>query len=101
MLAEWVWDPPTMRLVCAAAAVGPAWRHAAWWTALWPAVTVDCGLLLWLLHRFGAGRVRWRTAVAAAVASVVGGERDPGVTGRPLALVRAGRPAVRGVADGP
>ncbi|MFI9248838.1 phosphatase PAP2 family protein [Streptomyces sp. NPDC053069] len=34
--------------------------------------TVVCGLLLWLLHRFGAGRARWRTAVAAAVVSVVG-----------------------------
>ncbi|MFD8393917.1 hypothetical protein ACFV2N_33100 [Streptomyces sp. NPDC059680] len=62
---------------------GLVWRHAAWWTAPWPAVTVVCGLLLWLLHRFGAGRVRWRTAVAAAVALVSGG-RDPGVAGRPL-----------------
>lgn len=34
--------------------------------------TVVCGLLLWLLHRFGAGRALWRTAVAAAVASVLG-----------------------------
>ena len=31
-----------------------------------------CGLLLWLLHRYGAGRVLWRTAVAVAVVSVVG-----------------------------
>lgn len=30
------------------------------------------GLPLWLLHRFGVGRVRWRTAVAATMVSVVG-----------------------------
>ncbi|MGW0828199.1 phosphatase PAP2 family protein [Streptomyces sp. NPDC002845] len=34
--------------------------------------TVVCGLLLWLLHRYGAGRVLWRTALAGAVVSVVG-----------------------------
>ncbi|GHE03013.1 hypothetical protein GCM10010339_28610 [Streptomyces alanosinicus] len=34
--------------------------------------TVVCGLLLWAAHRFGAGHGRWRTAVAAAVVSVVG-----------------------------
>ncbi|MQY37331.1 hypothetical protein SRB17_53350 [Streptomyces sp. RB17] len=115
VLTDWAWDPLTMRLVCAAAVLWLVWRHAAWWTALWPAVTVAlaavvqqsvkravdrprpvwpdpvdsaryaafpsghamtatvvCGLLLWLLHRFGAGRVRRRTAVAAAVVSVLG-----------------------------
>ncbi|MEU0005852.1 phosphatase PAP2 family protein [Streptomyces sp. NPDC006314] len=115
VLTDWVWDPLTMRLVCAAAAVWLVWRRAAWWTALWLAVTcalaavvqqsvkavvgrprpvwpdpvdsahyaafpsghamtatVVCGLLLWLLHRLGAGRVLWRTAVAAALVSVVG-----------------------------
>jgi membrane-associated phospholipid phosphatase len=34
--------------------------------------TVVCGLLLWLLHRYGAGRLLWRTALASAVVSVVG-----------------------------
>ncbi len=34
--------------------------------------TVVCGLLLWLLRRYGAGRALWRTAVTAAVVSVVG-----------------------------
>lgn len=34
--------------------------------------TVVCGLLLWLLHHYGAGRVLWRTAVAVAAISVVG-----------------------------
>ncbi|MFJ3994497.1 phosphatase PAP2 family protein [Streptomyces sp. NPDC090032] len=34
--------------------------------------TVVCGLILWLLHRYGAGRVLWRTACALAAVSVVG-----------------------------
>jgi undecaprenyl-diphosphatase len=34
--------------------------------------TVVCGLLLWLLHRYGAGRVVWRVAVTVSVVSVVG-----------------------------
>ncbi|WP_282699949.1 phosphatase PAP2 family protein [Streptomyces sp. CC219B] len=34
--------------------------------------TVVCGLLLYLLHHYGAGRALWRTAVAVAVVSVVG-----------------------------
>ncbi|KUM93320.1 hypothetical protein AQI88_27575 [Streptomyces cellostaticus] len=115
ILTDWVWDPLTMRLVCAAAAVWLVWRRAAWWTAVWLAVTVAlstivqqsakaavdrprptwpdpvdsahyaafpsghamtatvvCGLLLWLLHRFGAGRALWRTAVAVAAVSVAG-----------------------------
>ncbi|MES4891821.1 phosphatase PAP2 family protein [Streptomyces sp. NPDC096012] len=115
VLTDWVWDPLTMRLLCAAAAVWLVWRRAAWWTAVWLAVTcalaailqqsvkaavdrprpvwrdpVDsahyaafpsghamtatlvCGLLLWLLHRLGVSRALWRTAVAAALVSVVG-----------------------------
>lgn len=34
--------------------------------------TVVCGLLLWLLRLYGAGRVLWRVALAVAVVSVVG-----------------------------
>lgn len=34
--------------------------------------TVVCGLVLWLLHLYGAGRVLWRTAVTVSVVSVVG-----------------------------
>ncbi|WP_149550364.1 phosphatase PAP2 family protein [Streptomyces marokkonensis] len=34
--------------------------------------TVVCGLLLWLLHRRGAGGVLWRTALTVAVVSVTG-----------------------------
>ncbi|MFI6463732.1 phosphatase PAP2 family protein [Streptomyces sp. NPDC050528] len=115
ILTDWIWDPLTMRLVCAAAIVWLAWRRSAWWTALWLAATcalgtllqqtlkalvdrprpvwpdpvdsaryaafpsghamtatVVCGLLLWLLHHYGAGRAVWRTAVVVAVISVVG-----------------------------
>jgi undecaprenyl-diphosphatase len=115
ILTDWIWDPLTMRIVCAAAALWLVWRHSAWRTAFWLAATcavgtllqqglkaavdrrrpvwpdpVDsahyaafpsghaltatlvCALLLWLLHRYGAGRLLWWTAVAAATVSVLG-----------------------------
>ncbi|MFF4800670.1 phosphatase PAP2 family protein [Streptomyces sp. NPDC001351] len=115
VLTDWVWDPWTMRLVCAVAVVWLAWRRSAWWTALWLAATcalgsllqqtlkaavdrprpvwsdpvdsakyaafpsghamtatVVCGLLLWLLHRYGPRRALWRTAPAVGVVSVLG-----------------------------
>ncbi|MCX4849754.1 phosphatase PAP2 family protein [Streptomyces sp. NBC_00893] len=34
--------------------------------------TVSCGLLLWLLHRHGAGARPWRSALVVACVSVVG-----------------------------
>ncbi|MFE9673995.1 phosphatase PAP2 family protein [Streptomyces sp. NPDC006259] len=115
ILTDWVWDPLTMRLLCAAVAVWLVWRRSAWWTAVWLVTvsavgtvlqqglkaavgrerpvwtdpvdsahyaaypsghaltaTVVLGLLLWLLHRHGAGRAPWRTAVAVVVVSVAG-----------------------------
>ncbi|MEW1824002.1 phosphatase PAP2 family protein [Streptomyces sp. NPDC088196] len=115
ILTDWIWDPLTMRLVCAAVIVWLLWRRSAWRTALWLAATcalgtllqqslkalvdrprpvwpdpvdsahyaafpsghamtatVVCGLLLWLLHHYGAGRAVWRTAMVVAVISVVG-----------------------------
>ncbi|MFF3751816.1 phosphatase PAP2 family protein [Streptomyces sp. NPDC002018] len=33
---------------------------------------VSCGLLLWVAHRHGVGRLAWRTALAVAVVSVAG-----------------------------
>ncbi|QDQ15317.1 phosphatase PAP2 family protein [Streptomyces spectabilis] len=114
VLTDWVWDPWTMRALCAAVVLWLA-AQRAWWLALWLAATclvgtllqqamkaavgrerpvwpdpvdsaryaafpsghaltatVVCGLLLWLLRRYGVGAVLWRTAVAAAVVSVVG-----------------------------
>lgn len=115
ILTDWVWDPWTMRILCAAVVLWLLRRHAARWTALWLALTttlgtalqqglkaavdrarpawpdpvdsahyaafpsghamtatVVCGLLLYLLHRHGAGPAVWRTAVAVAVVSVLG-----------------------------
>ncbi|WP_371673139.1 phosphatase PAP2 family protein [Streptomyces sp. NBC_00289] len=115
VLTDWVWDPLTMRILCAVAMVWLVWRRSAWWTALWLATTcalgtllqqgikaavdrprpvwsdpvdsahyaafpsghaltatVVFGLLLWLLHHHGAGRVLWGTALTVAALSVVG-----------------------------
>ncbi|MEU6377092.1 phosphatase PAP2 family protein [Streptomyces sp. NPDC046909] len=115
ILTDWVWDPWTMRLLCAVVAVWLLWRRSAWWTAAWLAVTcavgtilqqslkaavdrqrpvwpdpvdsahfaaypsghamtatVVCGLLLWLLHHYGAPRVLFRTALAVSAVSVLG-----------------------------
>ncbi|MFJ9243760.1 phosphatase PAP2 family protein [Streptomyces sp. NPDC101776] len=115
ILTDWVWDPLTLRLVCAVTMVWLVWRRSAWWTALWLAATcalgtllqqglkalvgrprpvwpdpvdsahyaafpsghamtatVVCGLLLWLLHDYGAGRAVWRTTMSLAVISVTG-----------------------------
>ncbi|PBC65400.1 hypothetical protein BKI49_03130 [Streptomyces sp. Tue6028] len=115
VLTDWVWDPWTMRAVCAVAVIWLVWKHGDWWLALWVAAacalgtavqqtlkwavgrerpvwrdpvdrahyaafpsghaltaTVVCGLLLWLLYRYGAGRGLRRTASALAVVTVVG-----------------------------
>jgi undecaprenyl-diphosphatase len=115
ILTDWVWDPVTMRLLAAAAAIWLVWRHREWWLALWLAVTcatgtalqqglkaavgrerpawpdpvdsahyaaypsghamtavVVLGLLVWLLHLYGAGRAVVRAAVVVSVVSVVG-----------------------------
>lgn len=56
-----VWPDPVDSAHCAAFPSGHAMT-----------ATVVCGLLLWPLHRHGAGRVLWRTAVSVAVVPVAG-----------------------------
>ncbi|MFE9625150.1 phosphatase PAP2 family protein [Streptomyces sp. NPDC006527] len=46
ILTDWVWDPLTMRLLCAAVAVWLVWRRSAWWTAAWLVTTSAVGTLL-------------------------------------------------------
>ncbi|MFJ8635750.1 phosphatase PAP2 family protein [Streptomyces sp. NPDC093568] len=57
----------------------PAWpdpvdsaHYAAYPSGHAMTATVVCGLLLWLLHRHGADRTLWRTAVCVAAVSVAG-----------------------------
>ncbi|MFF5103702.1 phosphatase PAP2 family protein [Streptomyces sp. NPDC000134] len=115
VLTDWVWDPLTMRLLCAAVVLWLGLRDGAWWTAVWLGLavalgtlvqqglkaavdrrrpvwpdpvdsahyaafpsghamtaTVVCGLLVWLLRRYGAPRALRRAALAVAVVSVAG-----------------------------
>ncbi|CAL9369199.1 phosphatase PAP2 family protein [Streptomyces sp. enrichment culture] len=58
ILTDWVWDPHTMRVLCAVTVIWLVWRRAAWWTALWLIGTVAVG-----------------TAVQQAVKAAVGRER--------------------------
>ncbi|MFJ5773923.1 phosphatase PAP2 family protein [Streptomyces sp. NPDC093094] len=115
ILSDWVWDPQTMRLLCAVVVAWLVLRRAALWTAVWLVATVAlttavqqgvkaavgrrrphwpdpvdsahyaaypsghamtatvvCGLLLWLLYRWGAARTLFRALAAVAAVSVVG-----------------------------
>ena len=142
ILTDWVWDPWTMRALCAVAvlwlvlhALGMVARAVAGghlccsahcssrgsrrrstgsarsgrtpWTPPTTrpipsghamTATVVCGLLLWLMHLYGAGRALRRTRSPLAVVSVVGvgltriwlGVHWPVGRGRRLAAGRAG-----------
>ncbi|MEU6811559.1 phosphatase PAP2 family protein [Streptomyces sp. NPDC046831] len=46
ILTDWVWDPLTMRLLCAAVAVWLVWRRSAWRTALWLVAATALATLL-------------------------------------------------------
>ncbi|MFJ9895406.1 phosphatase PAP2 family protein [Streptomyces sp. NPDC091280] len=68
VLTDWVWDPLTLRLLCAAIAVWLVWRRSAWWTALWLAATCALGTLLQQSLKALVGRARpvWPDPVDSA-----------------------------------
>ncbi|USQ86744.1 phosphatase PAP2 family protein [Streptomyces phaeoluteigriseus] len=58
ILTDWVWDPLTMRLLCAAVAVWLVWRRAAWWTAVWLVTVSAVGTVLQQGLKAALGRDR-------------------------------------------
>lgn len=68
ILTDWVWDPVTMRLLAAAAAVWLVWRHREWWLALWLAVTCAVGTAMQQALKAAVGRERpaWPDPVDSA-----------------------------------
>ncbi|WP_181807368.1 phosphatase PAP2 family protein [Streptomyces shenzhenensis] len=68
VLTDWVWDPLTMRLLCAAVAVWLMWRRSAWWTALWLTLTCALGTIAQQSLKTAVGRPRpvWPDPVDSA-----------------------------------
>ncbi|MDQ0603735.1 membrane-associated phospholipid phosphatase [Streptomyces canus] len=68
ILTDWVWDPWTMRLLCAVVALWLMWRRQAWWTALWLGITCLLGTLLQQGLKAAVDRPRpfWRDPVDSA-----------------------------------
>ncbi|MEW2292302.1 phosphatase PAP2 family protein [Streptomyces sp. NPDC006743] len=68
VLTDWVWDPLTMRLLCAVSAVWLVWRRAAWRTALWLVMWCTFGTLLQQGLKAAVGRPRpvWPDPVDSA-----------------------------------
>ncbi|MEV5437554.1 phosphatase PAP2 family protein [Streptomyces sp. NPDC052682] len=58
VLTDWVWDPWTMRLLCAVVVVWLIWRRAARWTALWLGASVALSTLLQQSLKAAVGRPR-------------------------------------------
>ncbi|MFI8348605.1 phosphatase PAP2 family protein [Streptomyces sp. NPDC085596] len=58
VLTDWIWDPVTMRLLCAGVALWLLWRTAAWWTTLWLVIT--CGVAAVVQQAVKAGVARPR-----------------------------------------
>ncbi|MEU6384024.1 phosphatase PAP2 family protein [Streptomyces bauhiniae] len=68
VLTDWVWDPVTMRLLCAGVAVWLVWRRAAWWTGLWLLVTCAVAAVVQQAVKAGVARPRpvWPDPVDSA-----------------------------------
>ena len=68
ILTDWVWDPWTMRLVCALVALWLMWRRSAWRTAAWLVFTCLLGTFLQQLLKTVVGRARpvWPDPVDSA-----------------------------------
>ncbi|MFD8911539.1 phosphatase PAP2 family protein [Streptomyces sp. NPDC059575] len=68
VLSDWVLDPLTMRLLCAAVALWLLWRRAAWWTALWLVLTVGVAVVVQQAVKAAVGRPRpvWPDPVDSA-----------------------------------
>jgi undecaprenyl-diphosphatase len=68
ILTDWIWDPWTMRILCALVVVWLVWRRSAWWTAAWLTVTAALGTLLQQSLKAALGRPRpvWPDPVDSA-----------------------------------
>ncbi|QFQ95441.1 phosphatase PAP2 family protein [Streptomyces phaeolivaceus] len=68
VLTDWVWDPVTMRLLAAGAAVWLVWRHREWWLALWLGITCAVGTAVQQGLKAAVGRERpaWPDPVDSA-----------------------------------
>lgn len=68
ILTDWVWDPWTMRALCAVAVVWLVWRHRAWWLALWLVATCALGTVVQQGLKSAIGRARpvWPDPVDSA-----------------------------------
>jgi undecaprenyl-diphosphatase len=68
ILTDWVWDPWTMRLLCAAVVLWLGLRGGAWWTAVWLGLAVALGTLVQQGLKSVVGRERpvWPDPVDSA-----------------------------------
>ncbi|MBG0857259.1 phosphatase PAP2 family protein [Streptomyces spinoverrucosus] len=68
VLTDWVWDPQTMRVLCAGVVLWLVWRRSAWWTAAWLAVTVAVSTCVQQAMKAAVGRERpvWPDPVDSA-----------------------------------
>ncbi|MFF7949628.1 phosphatase PAP2 family protein [Streptomyces griseorubiginosus] len=58
ILSDWVWDPWTMRILAAVAAIWLVWRRNARWTAVWLVAACAVGTLVQQVLKAAVGRER-------------------------------------------